>query len=219
MNFKERGEPFLKLKVLNKPLISHAFFTRNGGASEGLYGSLNCGFGSGISKKGTLLSRLSSAHSTLTINDTSIIKFNHISSVDRDTPMNLKNRFLISDTLKSEDDIFLKIRASHNGYEKEFGCSHKREISLNKNNYSLFGMDEIIKNNHDKKVKFNIYFHLFPGVNAVRTIGGENILIQINKNKSLIFSSKGEKLALEKSLFFGGNKILHNLCISIFGEF
>ena len=179
----------------------------------------NCGFGSGISKKATLLSRLSSAHSTLTINDTSIIKFNHISSVDRDTPMNLKNRFLISDTLKSEDDIFLKIRASHNGYEKEFGCSHKREISLNKNNYSLFGTDEIIKNNHDKKVKFNIYFHLFPGVNAVRTIGGENILIQIKKNKSLIFSSKGEKLALEKSLFFGGNKILHNLCISIFGEF
>ena len=115
--------------------------------------------------------------------------------------------------------IFLKIRASHNGYEKEFGCSHKREISLNKNNYSLFGMDEIIKNNHDKKIKFNIYFHLFPGVNAVRTIGGENILIQIKKNKSLIFSSKGEKLALEKSLFFGGNKILHNLCISIFGEF
>ena len=80
-------------------------------------------------------------------------------------------------------------------------------------------MDEIIKNNHDKKVKFNIYFHLFPGVNAVRTIGGENILIQIKKNKSLIFSSKGEKLALEKSLFFGGNKIFYNLCISIFGEF
>ena len=121
----------------------------------------NCGFGSGISKKAILLSRLSSAHSTLTINDTSIIKFNHITLVDRDMPMSLKNRFLISDTLKSEDDIFLKIRASHNGYEKEFGCSHKREISLNKNNYSLFGMDEIIKNNHDKKIKFNIYFHLF----------------------------------------------------------
>ena len=27
------------------------------------------------------------------------------------------------------------------------------------------------------------------------------------------------KTPLEKSLFFGGNKILHNLCISIFGEF
>ena len=109
--------------------------------------------------------------------------------------------------------IFFKIRASHNGYEKKFGCSHKSEISLNKNNYSLFGMDEIIKNNHDKESKIQYIFSSIPGVNAVRTIGGENILIQIKKNKSLIFSSKGEKLALEKSLFFGGNKILHNLSV------
>ena len=58
-----------------------------------------------------------------------------------------------------------------------------------------------------------------PGVNAVRTMGGDNILIQIKKNKSLVFSAKGEKLLLEKSLFFGGNKILNNFCISIFGEF
>ena len=29
------------------PGIRHGFFTRQGGASEGLYASLNCGFGSG----------------------------------------------------------------------------------------------------------------------------------------------------------------------------
>src|ERR1700730_15991854 len=27
--------------------VRHGFFTREGGVSEGLYGSLNCGFGSG----------------------------------------------------------------------------------------------------------------------------------------------------------------------------
>ena len=48
----------LKLKVLNKPLISHAFFTRNGGASEGLYGSLNCGFGSGDNKQAVEANRV-----------------------------------------------------------------------------------------------------------------------------------------------------------------
>ena len=41
----------LKLEVLNKPQISHAFFTRNGGASEGVYKSLNCGFGSNDNKQ------------------------------------------------------------------------------------------------------------------------------------------------------------------------
>jgi YfiH family protein len=29
------------------PIISHGFFTRNGGVSEGIYASLNCGYGSG----------------------------------------------------------------------------------------------------------------------------------------------------------------------------
>ncbi|MEM7169347.1 MAG: peptidoglycan editing factor PgeF [Pseudomonadota bacterium] len=37
----------LTAKNLSKhPIISHGFFTRQGGVSEGLYGSLNCGFGS-----------------------------------------------------------------------------------------------------------------------------------------------------------------------------
>src|SRR5438876_1356188 len=31
--------------------IRHAFFTRRGGVSEGLFGSLNCGFGSGDSRE------------------------------------------------------------------------------------------------------------------------------------------------------------------------
>ena len=31
--------------------ISHAFFTREGGVSEGLFKSLNCGFGSGDDPK------------------------------------------------------------------------------------------------------------------------------------------------------------------------
>lgn len=37
----------ITLSVLDgEPLIRHAFFTRQGGVSDGLYASLNCGFGS-----------------------------------------------------------------------------------------------------------------------------------------------------------------------------
>jgi YfiH family protein len=38
----------ISLSALNNfPGIRHGFFTRNGGVSNGLYGSLNCGYGSG----------------------------------------------------------------------------------------------------------------------------------------------------------------------------
>ena len=47
---------------------------------------------------------------------------------------------------------------------------------------------------------------------------GNNILIRLNKNKSLIFASKNQQLSVEKSIFLGGNKILNNLCITITGN-
>jgi YfiH family protein len=37
----------ITLDTLIRPGIAHAFFTREGGVSDGLYASLNCGFGSG----------------------------------------------------------------------------------------------------------------------------------------------------------------------------
>ena len=45
-----------------------------------------------------------------------------------------------------------------------------------------------------------------------------SVLVQIEKNKSLIFTSNGENLILEKSIFLGGNKIINNFCITISGS-
>ena len=43
-------------------------------------------------------------------------------------------------------------------------------------------------------------------------------MIQIDKNKSLIFSSPNQKISLEKSIFLGRNQILNNFCITINGN-
>lgn len=48
MEFKHRDRIMITLGTLNSaPGIRHAFFTREGGVSEGILASLNCGFGSG----------------------------------------------------------------------------------------------------------------------------------------------------------------------------
>ena len=49
-------------------------------------------------------------------------------------------------------------------------------------------------------------------------MGGNSALIQISKNKSLIFTAKDETLEIEKSIFLGGKKILENACITISGN-
>ena len=49
-------------------------------------------------------------------------------------------------------------------------------------------------------------------------MSGNSVLIQLSKNKSLIFSVKDESIELEKSIFLGGKKILDNTCITISGN-
>ena len=67
-------------------------------------------------------------------------------------------------------------------------------------------------------INYSIRFHLYPGIYPVQTMGGGSILLQIEKNKSLIFSSSEEKIFIEKSIFLGRNKILNNFCITINGK-
>ena len=49
-------------------------------------------------------------------------------------------------------------------------------------------------------------------------MGGNGVLIQISKNRSLIFTTEDENIRLEKSIFLGGNKILDNTCVTVSGN-
>ena len=178
----------------------------------------NCGFGSNISSKAELLSRLTSAQSTLTLNDTSVTKFERNKLINKIFGNSIKNTFKINnyDTIDKKDKI--NFTASHNGYEKNYGCIHKRELLLDKAENKLSGTDEIKKRKDGKPINYNLRFHLYPGLTAVKTMSGNGVLIQISKNKSLLFTIKDESIILEKSIFLGGNKILDNTCITISGN-
>ena len=178
----------------------------------------NCGFGSNISSKAELLSRLTPAQSTLTLNDTSVTRFERNKLINRVFGNSIKNTFKINNLNFVEDKNQIKFTASHNGYEKKFGCIHKREISIEKQNGKLIGSDEIIKKKDGKPLNYSIRFHLYPGLTAVKTMGGNSALIQISKNKSLIFTILDESILLEKSIFLGGNKILDNTCVTVSGN-
>ena len=80
------------------------------------------------------------------------------------------------------------------------------------------GYDEIIKSKNNSTVNYCLRFHLYPGLTAVKTISGNSVLIQLSKNKSLIFTFKDENILLEKSIFLGGNKILNNTCVTVSGD-
>ena len=178
----------------------------------------NCGFGCNISSKAELLSRLTSAQSTLTLNDTSVTKFERNKLINRIFGNSIKNSFKVSglDFIESKDQI--ETRATHNGYEKNFGCLYKRKIFLDKSTNNLSGYDEIITRADGKPTSYSLRFHLYPGLIAVKTMGGNSVLIKLSKNKSLIFTINNETVLLEKSIFLGTNKILDNTCVTVSGN-
>ena len=120
------------------------------------------------------------------------------------------------DFIENTEEI--KSTASHNGYEKNFGCIYKRKISINKSTKNLSGCDELIKKKDGKPINYSLRFHLYPGLSAIKTMGGNSVLIQLSKNKSLLFTIANESVLVEKSIFLGGNKILNSLCITISGN-
>jgi len=186
--------------------------------SDGIKIISNCGFGDNISEKAKLISRLTASQSTLTINDTSVTQFERNKLINRVFGQSIKNTFKTGDLIIKNDNQLAGCSVIHNGYEKNFGCIHKREVCLDSKNNKLTGVDHILKKSDGIPVRYVFRFHLNPALSAVKTMSGNSVLIQISRNKSLLFSIKDEKLEIEKSIFLGGKKILDNTCISISGN-
>ncbi len=176
----------------------------------------NSGFGVNISNKARLLSRFTSSQSALCLNDTSIVGFEKSNMMNKAYGFLIKRDFKISDLEYKNEPNKIQVKASHNAYFKNFGCIHDRCISIDKINDKVIGQDRLQKS-VNLNVKYDIRFHLYPGLMAVQTIGGNNLLVQINKNNALLFSTNEKNLKIEKSIFFGGQKVLDNYCILISG--
>ena len=178
----------------------------------------NCGFGNNISSKAELISRLTASQSTLTINDTSITKFERNRLINKIFGNSIKNVFKTSELHLKNDKNSIGCSISHNGYEKNFSCTHRREIYLNSENNGLKGIDHIIKKSDGLPIRYVFRFHLNPKLSAVKTMSGNSALIQISKNKSMIFTIKDENIEIEKSIYLGGKKISDSTCITVSGN-
>ena len=178
----------------------------------------NSGFGCHISKKAELLSRLTACQSTLTVNDTSITKFEKNELIIKVFGNSIKDSFKFFDIDLKDKGHLIGCSASNNGYENKFGCTHKREVYLDKENNYLKGTDHIFKSKDGYPIRYAFRFHINPKLNVVKTMSGNSALIQISKNKSLIFSIKDENLEIEKSVFLGEKKIIDSACITISGN-
>tara|TARA_B100000787_G_C16162665_1_gene282234 strand:- start:729 stop:1394 length:666 start_codon:yes stop_codon:yes gene_type:complete len=158
------------------------------------------------------LSKSSAAHSTLIIDDRSSCRFNKKDSQSFKISHGLK---IIKKHIVFEKNYW-KINASHNGYLKQYGIIHERELEFYPEQMKFIGHDKIASKNHIKNLKYEIRFHLEPNIKIMKTQDNKSILIDLN-GEGWKFKSENN-MNIDNGLYFARkNSFVDNQNIIISG--
>ncbi len=171
----------------------------------------NCGYFQEFKNKFNIISKSTATHSTLVIDNHSNCSFrNNTLYKTIDHGLKTNNYDIIN-----EDNYWL-IKSSHNGYLKKFGIIHERSLEFFVENDRLVGSDKIISKKHLLTKKFDIRFHMLPGVKLTKTLDNKTVLIEI-ENSGWKFSANCETINIESGIYFGNKNLSQenqNICIS-----
>ena len=160
------------------------------------------------------ISKSTAAHSTLTVDNNSICNFKKNSKgkpvIERGFKILNKNIIL--------DKELWSLKGSHNGYQKNYGVIHDRELNFFPVINKLVGKDTIFKKNNFKSTNFEIRFHLTPEAKITKTQDGKTILIEL-ENSGWKFNCEDHLIDVETGLYFGKkNSYVENKNIFICGK-
>ena len=159
------------------------------------------------------LSKSSAVHSTLILDDTSSCKFTKNSNSSSKILEGLK---VIKKNIIFEKNYW-KINAVHDGYLKQYGVIHDREVEFYPEQMKFIGHDKMISKNNIKNLKFDIRFHLEPGVKVMKTQNNKTILLNLN-GEGWKFICYNGIIDIDNGLYFGKkNSSIYNQNIFISG--
>ena len=144
--------------------------------------------------------RTTAAHSTLVLADTNSTNIQPDGSLGRGVEDVTIDR--------SEDNDASRLEASHDGYVRAFGMTHKRSLMLGNDGKELRGADQLIAKGR-KKIRgaaaYAVRFHLAPGVEATVTADGMGAILRSRGAPPWNFRCRGGDLTIEESLWIDGN--------------
>ena len=173
----------------------------------------NCGYFQNHSHQLNELSKSSAAHSTLILDDRSSCQFNKTENQSSKISHGLR---ILKKNIVFEKNYW-KINASHDGYLKQYGIIHERELEFYPEQMKFIGHDKIISKNHIKNLKFEIRFHLEPNIKIMKTQDNKSILIDLG-GEGRKFNCDNYNINVDNGLYFGRkNFFIENKNIIISG--
>ena len=168
---------------------------------------VNCGQPEHYNDETSQVWRTTNAHSTATLNDTSIARFENPGTPGRPISGQIISRNLDLEYSRQDTGDATTITAAHNGYVKEFGIRHERSITLDSNGERLFGQEWFSGPNksdmrYTTKDKVALRFHLHPDIKASLSSNGETCLLETREGEQWRFDCPGFGVELSESIFF-----------------
>ena len=108
---------------------------------------------------------------------------------------------------RSEDNDASRLEASHDGYVRSYGLTHKRSLMLGNDGKELRGADQLIAKGRKKirdSAAYAVRFHLAPGVEATVTADGMGAILRSKGAPPWNFRCRGGMLTTEESLWIDG---------------
>ncbi|MBV1706050.1 MAG: heparinase II/III family protein [Hyphomicrobiales bacterium] len=146
--------------------------------------------------------RLTAAHSTLEIDETSSATF----AADHGLQAHVRHQIISGpeevDVEHREEAGDQFLGATHDGYARHFGLLHTRQLGLSRRGDRLIGEDSLHPapgGRSPPALPFSIRFHLHPSVRAVPADNGRAIRLETSHGEAWLFEAGGTPLALEDS--------------------
>ena len=159
------------------------------------------------------LSKSTATQSTLIINNRSSCKLRKQGNKNSIVEQGLK----IIDKSIVHQKNYWSIKASHDGYFKQYGIIHDRQIEFFPEQNTFVGTDKLIKKKKIKNTNFEIRFHLEPNIKTMKTQDNKSIFIEL-ENEGWKFTCDGHAIDIETGLYFGKkNSYIENQNIFISG--
>ena len=166
---------------------------------------VNCGAADVARKNAREAARMTAAHSTLVVADTSSCRFAGQSGLER----LLEGEILYGprqvEAMREEQAERSILSLSHDGYVSPFGIIHERRLALDANGSRLDGYDSlrpVAGRTKTKPVDFAVRFHIHPAIALKLVRDGQAVLLHLPDESSWLFDAQELVIDIEESIFF-----------------
>ncbi|HEX2511428.1 MAG TPA: heparinase II/III family protein [Xanthobacteraceae bacterium] len=169
---------------------------------------INCGIPATSRETWRQVARATSAHSTVTFNDTASCRFLE-SGTFKQLMFGAPIIGGLKDVRVTRDDRpdSVLLQASHDGYADRFHVIHHRTLMLMSDGRRLDGEDsfEFARKSRDRgRDEFAVRFHLHPSVKANRLTDGHGVMLLMPDREAWTFNAFEAEVELEESVYLAG---------------